>query len=169
MKINSISNDETARFARNSGLRAQLAQTGKGSTEKDPLHTKHADFDGKLDELRRRIVATKEGGAITGEERLREHTDQLYGALLSWEGPPSAYQIDYIAAMRAELSDIDAGFGALTARELPALNSLLQKEGLTTLTVPTAGADEQPGAGAHGGGGDIAGGRSELQNLRLWN
>ena len=169
MKVYTLFNDESALFARISGLRTQVAEAGKGRAEKDALHKKLADFDGKLDELRRRIVATKEGGAITGEERLREHTDQLYGALLSWEGPPSAYQIDNIAAMRAELSDIDAGFAALTARELPALNSLLQKEGLKTLTVPTPGADEQPGAGAHGGGGDIAGGRSELQNLRLWN
>jgi len=169
MKVYTLFNDESALFARISGLRAQVAEAGKDRTEKDPLHKKLADLDGKLDELRRRIVATKEGGAITGEERLREHTDQLYGALLSWEGPPSAYQIDNIAAMRAELGDIDAGFAALTARELPALNSLLQKEGLKTLTVPTPGADEQPGAGAHGGGGDIAGGRSELQNLRLWN
>ena len=169
MKVYTLFNDESALFARISGLRAQVAEAGKDRTEKDPLHKKLADFDGKLDELRRRIVATKEGGAITGEERLREHTDQLYGALLSWEGPPSAYQIDNIAAMRAELGDIDAGFAALTARELPALNSLLQKEGLKTLTLPTPGADEQPGAGAHGGGGDIAGERSELQNLRLWN
>jgi len=169
MKVYTLFNDESALFARISGLRAQVAEAGKDRTEKDPLHKKLADFDGKLDELRRRIVATKEGGAITGEERLREHTDQLYGALLSWEGPPSAYQIDNIAAMRAELGDIDAGFTALAARELPALNSLLQKEGLKTLTLPTPGADEQPGAGAHGGGGDIAGERSELQNLRLWN
>src|SRR5438876_613347 len=164
MKVYTLFNDESALFARISGLRAQVAEAGKGGTEKDPLHNKLADFDGKLDELRRRIVATKEGGAITGEERLREHTDQLYGALLSWEGPPSAYQIDNIAAMRAELSDIDAGFAALTARELPALNSVLQKEGLKTLAVPTPGADEHRGAGAHEAGGDMAGGRSELQN-----
>ena len=40
----------------------------------------------RLDELKKKIVATKEGGAITGEERLREHADALYGAILSWEG-----------------------------------------------------------------------------------
>ena len=38
---------------------------------------------GELDELKKKIVATKEGGAITGEERLREHADTLYGALMS--------------------------------------------------------------------------------------
>jgi hypothetical protein len=36
-----------------------------------------------------RSSPTTEGGAITGEERLREHTDQLYGAILSYEGKPA--------------------------------------------------------------------------------
>ena len=35
----------------------------------------------KLDAIKKKIVATKEGGAITGEERIREHLDTLYGAL----------------------------------------------------------------------------------------
>ena len=34
----------------------------------------------------KKIVATKEGGAITGEERIREHLDLLYGAVNGWEG-----------------------------------------------------------------------------------
>ena len=46
-----------------------------------------------------KIVATTEGGAITGEERLREHTDQLYGAIFSYEGKPGDYQIAYIDAL----------------------------------------------------------------------
>jgi photosystem II stability/assembly factor-like uncharacterized protein len=165
MQVYTLFNDESALFARISGLRSQVAEAGKGRPEKDPLHKKLADFDGKLDELRKRIVATKEGGAITGEERLREHTDQLYGAILSWEGPPSAYQIDNIGGLRAELSDIDSAFAALTARELPVLNPLLQSQGVKTLAVP-------PPAGAGGGG--AAGGRADRQlelprNLRLWN
>jgi hypothetical protein len=32
---------------------------------------------GKLDAIKRKIVATKEGGAITGEERIREHLDEF--------------------------------------------------------------------------------------------
>lgn len=36
--------------------------------------------------MRKRIVATTEGGAIAGEERLREPTNPLYGAILSYEG-----------------------------------------------------------------------------------
>ncbi len=50
-------------------------------------------------------MATTEGGAITGEERLREHTDQLYGAILSFEGKPADYQIAYIDALKRELDE----------------------------------------------------------------
>ena len=50
--------------------------------------------------MRKKIVATTEGGAITGEERLREHTDQLYGAILSYEGKPGAYQMAYIDTLK---------------------------------------------------------------------
>ena len=42
----------------------------------------------KADAMRKKIVATKEGGAITGEQRLREFTDDLYGAIMSYEGKP---------------------------------------------------------------------------------
>src|SRR6184192_605544 len=56
MKVYTLFNDESALFARISGLRAQVAEAGKDRTEKDPLHKKLADFDGKLDELRRRIA-----------------------------------------------------------------------------------------------------------------
>jgi hypothetical protein len=174
MKVYTLFKDESALFARIVGLRAQVAAAGKGRPDKDPLHTKLAEFDRQLDELRKRIVATKEGGAITGEERLREHTDQLYGAILSWEGPPAAYQIDNIGGLRAELSDIDSAFAALTARQLPVLNPLLQSQGLKTLAVPPPAPDE-PAAGAHAaGGGGAAGARADRQlelprNLRLWN
>src|SRR5438477_588655 len=48
----------------------------------DPLAARLAALRDKLEEVRRKIVTTKEGGAITGEERIREHADHLYGALL---------------------------------------------------------------------------------------
>jgi photosystem II stability/assembly factor-like uncharacterized protein len=64
-------------------------------------------------EIRKRIVATKEGGAITGEERLRERTDQLYSSLLSYEGRPGQYQLDNIDVLANELKAVQADFGAL--------------------------------------------------------
>jgi hypothetical protein len=133
-------------------------------------------FDGKLDALRKQIVATTEGGAITGEERLREHTDQLYGAILSWDGAPSAYQLENITALRGELTGINAEFDRLTQTELPSLNKTLQSKGAQLLTVPPPTAfDDDDDRGAEG---VVAGGRFDPdaahgielpRNLRLWN
>src|SRR5207302_1869057 len=130
MKVYTLFNDESALFARISGLRAQVAEAGKGRAEKDPLHKKLADFDGKLDELRRRIVATKEGGAITGEEHLREHTDPLHRPLLSWVARPSAYPTDHLGAARAKLRDLDAGFASSPARDLAGEARTVERDGV---------------------------------------
>ena len=54
--------------------------------EKDPLHKQLQQLAAECDELRSKIVATKEGGMITGEERIRELLGQLYGAVNGYEG-----------------------------------------------------------------------------------
>src|SRR5262249_10398671 len=46
----------------------------------DELSGKLRGIMAKLAEARTKIVATKEGGHVTGEERIREHLDILYGA-----------------------------------------------------------------------------------------
>ncbi len=83
-------------------LRKALAQSGGTLAESDPLRKNISDFDGKVDVVRKKIVATTEGGAITGEERLREHTDQLYGAILNYEEKPGGYQVAYTDALKRE-------------------------------------------------------------------
>src|SRR5262249_61318696 len=95
-------------------------------------------FDDKIDSVRKKIVATKEGGAITGEERLREHTDQLYGALLSYEGKPGDYQIAYTAALRRELDDTSKEFEQLLTKDLPTLNASLKSKGQPQISTPPA-------------------------------
>jgi hypothetical protein len=73
----------------------------------------------RLDELKKKIVATKEGGAITGEERLREHADALYGAILSWDGRPARYQLERIGTLERELGDVERDLDATLAGPLP--------------------------------------------------
>ena len=53
----------------------------------------------KVNELRRKIVATTEGGAITGEERLRENMAELYGNVVSYEGRPSKTQTERVRGL----------------------------------------------------------------------
>jgi hypothetical protein len=119
-------------------LRAALAKTGAALPEGDALRKTVSDFDGKVDAVRKKIVATTEGGAITGEERLREHTDQLYGALLSYEGKPGGYQIAYIDALKRELADVTKEFEQLVAQDLPALNESLKAKGQQLIPPPPA-------------------------------
>lgn len=96
-------------------------------------------FSAQADGIRKKIVATKEGGAITGEERLREHTDSLYGAILSHEGRPAQYQLERIAVLQRELDDVSREFDAFTAKALPRINQRLKAKGMPLLDVQPAG------------------------------
>ncbi len=136
MKVHALFGDESALMARILFLRAGLAKGAAGIPDSDPLKKNVAEFDGKVDAVRKQIVATKEGGAITGEERLREHTDQLYGALLSYEGKPGEYQLAYIDALRKELGDAVGDFNNLLTKDLPALNDALKSKRQAPIAIP---------------------------------
>jgi hypothetical protein len=136
MKVRALFEDESALMDRILFLRDALAKMSSALPESDPLKKSVNDFDGKVDAVRKQIVATKEGGAITGEERLREHTDQLYGALLSYEGKPGDYQLAYIEALKRELADASNEFTGLVAKDLPALNDALKGKGQPTISPP---------------------------------
>jgi hypothetical protein len=138
MKVHALFGEESALMDRILALRKSLAQTGSALPEDDPLHKDLSDFDNKVDAVRKKIVATTEGGAITGEERLREHTDQIYGAILSYEGKPGLYQIAYIDTLKRELSDVTKQFNELLAKDLPALNDSLKAKGQQPISAPAA-------------------------------
>jgi hypothetical protein len=138
MRVVGLFDDESALMARIVGLRQALAQTGAAVPDGDPLRKQISDFDGKVDAVRKKIVATTEGGAITGEERLREHTDQLYGAILSYEGKPATYQITYIDTLKRELDEVTKQFDQLLTQDLPALNDSIKSKGQQPLSTPAA-------------------------------
>jgi photosystem II stability/assembly factor-like uncharacterized protein len=173
MKVSELFNDESVLFEQIAELREQVAEANKNRPAADPLHRKLTEFDGKLDGLRKQIVATTEGGAITGEERLREHTDQLYGAIIGWDGPPTTYALDNIVALRNQLTEVSGQFTHITSAELPALNKALESKGGHALSVPAPTAfeddDHEGGAGGVHGDPDARMGIELPKNLRLWN
>jgi photosystem II stability/assembly factor-like uncharacterized protein len=136
MHVHALFGRMTSLVARTEAAReAALKDTEKlGSADK--LKEQLADLSSKLEELKKKVVATKEGGAITGEERLREHADILYGAFMSWEGHPAQYQLERIDVLSRELGDVETDINALFAGRVSELNGELKSKGLET--IPTA-------------------------------
>jgi photosystem II stability/assembly factor-like uncharacterized protein len=120
--------------------------------EKDPLRKQLQDLAAECDKLRGKIVATKEGGMITGEERIREHLGQLYGAVNGYEGRPTEYQAARSESLAHELEDVIAEFQKLTQKELAGINAGLKKKKAESITVLTE-AEWQKKREAEGGSG----------------
>jgi photosystem II stability/assembly factor-like uncharacterized protein len=100
----------------------------------DPALAKRLnDTAQKVEALRGKIVATKEGGAITGEERIREKTTGLYGAILNYEGRPGDYQIARIDSLKKDLDDVRTEFESLLAKDLSAINKSLKQKKLPSI------------------------------------
>jgi hypothetical protein len=118
--------------------------------EKDPLRAKLGQVAEKSDALRSRIVATKEGGMITGEERIREHLGQLYGDVNGYEGKPGDYQLARADSLAHELQDVIDDFNKMTSADLPAINTALKKKKMAEIVVLTEPEWQQQHQGSGG-------------------
>jgi photosystem II stability/assembly factor-like uncharacterized protein len=141
-------------FGRMSRLAAKIVEVREGAMaraqglpEGDGLRR---DLGGLADDattLRKKIVATTEGGAITGEERLREHMDFVYGAIMSVEDRPTPYQMARVDVLEHELKDVETEFDTFAKTKLAAVNVQLKAKGLEEIVV-----HEPQMAAAEGGG-----------------
>jgi hypothetical protein len=89
----------------------------------------------QADAIRSKIVATKEGGMITGEERLREFLGGLYGDVNTYDGRPTDSQVARAQALGRELDDVISEFRKLTTQQLPGLNRQLEAKKLGAIKV----------------------------------
>ena len=112
-----------------------------------------------MDEIRKKIVATKEGGAITGEERIREKTANVYGAVVFDEGRPTDYYLARIDSLGHERKDVVNEFDVWAAKDLKAMNNSLVAKKLEAIQPITREAwdkaNSESGGAASGGGGKM--------------
>ena len=117
------------------GVRDSAKANAANLPEKDPLRARLQQLSQESEGLRSKIVATKEGGAITGEERIREHIGKVYGNVNGYEGRPTDYEVARADSLAHELEDVIHDFQSMTTKELPAINAGLQKKKLGTIPV----------------------------------
>jgi photosystem II stability/assembly factor-like uncharacterized protein len=130
MRVYNLLGDMSFEVDRINAAHDELRQRA-AALKKDPALAKRlAAMADQLEEMRRKIVATKEGGAVTGEVRIREKTTELYGNILNYEGRPGDYQVARIDSLKKELGDVAAEFDSFAAKDLPGVDKLLKQKKL---------------------------------------
>ena len=125
---------------------AQAQELASKLPEADATRKRLEALADSIDKLRSKIVATKEGGAVTGEERIREQTAEVYGNVTGFEGRPTQTQINRAAALDTELNGVIKDYDSLMKKELPAINPMLQKKKLPKIELPASGGESKPAA-----------------------
>jgi photosystem II stability/assembly factor-like uncharacterized protein len=157
MRVYNFLGDMTFEADRISAMQNTLLERSGQLKNEAGLAKRLQQAAGRVDELRKKIVSTKEGGAVTGEIRIREYTTELYFDIQNYEGRPTDYQTARIDSLKKELADVSSQFEAFVAKELPAINkSLAQKkfESIRPLARPAweaANKDEGTGGAPAGG------------------
>lgn len=125
LKLYDLLSNMTFAVERINGVRLALADRAAKLPGTDPLTKRLQAASAAVDVLRKKIVATKEGGMVTGEERLREFLSDLYGNVVFYEGRPSQTQMERANALGRELDDVVKNFDTWLAQELAGVNSAL--------------------------------------------
>jgi photosystem II stability/assembly factor-like uncharacterized protein len=157
MRVHALLGDLSFDVDRINGIRAGLLDRAGKLAANDPLQKQLNDWAAQLDEIRKKIVATKEGGAITGEERIRERAANLYGVLAGDEERPANYYVARIDSLTHERADEAASFDAFVAKDLKAANASLAAKKLEAVQPATreawdkAASDSEEGGSGSGG------------------
>jgi len=159
LRVRDLFNNMSDLVFKLNAVRAQASGAAAKLGEGDALRKQLNAINDKADAIRKEIVATKEGGAITGEERLREHTDQLYGAITSYDGKPADYQLARIDALTREYNDINGEFAELEKNDLAKANDALKAASQPLINVPAGAPEDAKGA---------AGGKHSEDEERRW-
>ncbi len=142
--VESLTSLTDAITAARNELKARVEKLGA----KDALSKKATTLADKLEDMRKNVVATREG-RITGEEKLREKLGMLYGAVNGFDGRPTGSQLAYADVLEGELKEARAQFETLAAKDLVAINGELGKRKMDPVKMPELqGVADTAGAGS---------------------
>ena len=148
-----------------SGLRDQARERadveGLRKADADKLRA----FADRLESIRGGMVSTSDAGMISGDEKLREHLGSLYGDITSYDGRPSAGQLERKEALFVKLDLEEKKVEDLLSVELETLNALLAKRGLEPLERSSRGEWEAKSDGQRALGTTFG---LSKKMLRLW-
>ena len=85
-----------------------------------------AEMANKLDAMHKTLVATREGGWLSGEEEIRERLGMLYGAVNLYDGRPTDSQLAEMENLSKLLDQKVASFDAIVKQDLVAANRVLK-------------------------------------------
>jgi photosystem II stability/assembly factor-like uncharacterized protein len=137
VKLTGTLADMTFAVERMNSVRGALDDRASKLPANDAVGRRLRAASAAVDVLRKRIVATKEGGMITGEERLRENLTDLYGNIVFYDGRPSQTQVERADALARELVDVVREFDAWANRELAGLNTALTRKRIEPIPMLT--------------------------------
>jgi hypothetical protein len=137
LKMSATLNDMTFAVERMNSVRQALDDRAGRLPAGDGVTRRLRAASATVDSLRKKIVATKEGGMITGEERLRENLTDLYGNIIFYDGGPTATQVERADAIARELADVTRSFDAWATRDLAGINSALAAKHLEPIPLLT--------------------------------
>jgi hypothetical protein len=124
---------DTSATAVRDGLRQRAADLPKG----DKLRGQIEKLAAGLDAFHASLVATGEGGFLSGEEQLREKLGGLYGGVNSYDGRPTKSQLEQVKVLSGDLDRSAARLEAIAKGELAAINKALAARKLDPVTPKT--------------------------------
>jgi photosystem II stability/assembly factor-like uncharacterized protein len=119
------------------GLRDALRSRAEKLPADDTLRPQAEKLAAGLDALHATLVATAEGGWLSGEEQLREKLGSLYGGINGYEGRPTKSQLDQLRVLGARLDQAADRLRSLAATDLPAVNQGLAARKLAPVALLT--------------------------------
>jgi len=118
-------------------VRDGLRQRAAGLPQGDKLRGQIEKLAGELDRLHASLVATSEGGFLSGEEQLREKLGGLYGGVNAYDGRPTKSQLEQVKVLGGKLEETVAQLEGIGKGELAAINKALTARKLEPVILQT--------------------------------